>query len=88
MIRSLFRVLLLESALLSARGLAEQPALSKAQELTQSRDFIARLTASNRNSKIPVVGVLTHWELRINTYSEDYDQIMAARNEMSVQAKA
>lgn len=74
MIRSLFHSLFLAGTLLPASGLAGQPDLSKAQALSQSRDFVARLSASKRNSKRPVVGVLNHWELRINTYSDDHEQ--------------
>jgi hypothetical protein len=58
----------------TALGSADQPALSKVQELSQARDFVARLATSNRTSKRPVVGVLTYWELRINTYAEDYNK--------------
>lgn len=74
MIRSFLHCFLLAGTLLSARGFAEQPALTKAQELLQARDFVARLSASSGISKRPVVGVLTYWELRISTYAEDYEQ--------------
>ena len=74
MIRPLFHVLLLTSTLLPAQEFAKQPVLSKAQELSQSRDLIARLSASNKKSQRPVIGVLNYWEVRINTYSDEADQ--------------
>ena len=74
MIRSLFHAFLIVSSLLATRGFAEQPALTKAQELSQAVDFVGRLSASTRNSKRPAVGVLSSWELRINTFAEDHDQ--------------
>lgn len=53
---------------------ADDARLSKAQELTQARDFVSKLGAANRLSKRPLLGVLSYWELRINTYSDDFDQ--------------
>jgi len=53
---------------------ADDGKLSKAQELTQAREFVSRLSAATRLSKRPLLGVLSQWEIRINTYSDDIDQ--------------
>ena len=73
MIRFLLPVLL-AGALLPNRGFADQPALSKAQELSQVRDLVARLDASKRPSERPLVGVLAYWETRIDTYAENHNE--------------
>ena len=74
MIRFFLPVLLLAGALLPNSGFADQPALSKAQELSQVRDLVARLGASKRTSERPIVGVLTYWETRIDTYAENHSE--------------
>jgi hypothetical protein len=53
---------------------ADVAKLSKAEELTQARDFVSRWGAANRPGKRPFLGVLSHWDLRIHTYSDDPDQ--------------
>lgn len=74
MLRMLIHTLLFVGAVLAPGTAADEPKLSKMQELTQARDLVARLGMSERLSKRPVVGMLKYWELRINTFSDDYDE--------------
>ena len=79
--RPFSQILLIGVSLLSSRSFADQPTLTKAQELSEAVSFVSRLTASPRNSNRPTLGVLTFWDLRIDTYCEDYDKQLK-RSEM------
>lgn len=72
--RFLVLALLLGTTFFTPRAYSEEPISEKQKELAQIRGLIKQLTAAPVRSKRPILGVLTYWNSRINTYSDDFSE--------------